>query len=62
MNISSLTIQLLATVNEWNSIFDINALGTMLCFKYAAKQMIRQGSGGRLIGDSTTSSYFHGLS
>ncbi|KAI0826259.1 short chain oxidoreductase [Irpex lacteus] len=38
------------TVNEWNSIFDTNALGTMLCFKYAAKQMIRQGSGGRLIG------------
>jgi len=28
----------------------VNAHGTMLCYKYAGKQMIAQGRGGRLIG------------
>ncbi|KAI0088993.1 NAD(P)-binding protein [Irpex rosettiformis] len=39
-----------STTEEWNTIFAVNALGTMLCFKHAAKQMIKQGTGGRLIG------------
>jgi NAD(P)-dependent dehydrogenase (short-subunit alcohol dehydrogenase family) len=28
----------------------VNARGTMLCYKYAGKQMISQGRGGRIIG------------
>ncbi|KAH9928082.1 acetoin reductase family protein [Fomitopsis serialis] len=30
--------------------FSINVYGVVLCYKYAAKQMIKQGRGGRLIG------------
>jgi hypothetical protein len=28
----------------------VNARGTMLCYKYAGKQMVSQGRGGRIIG------------
>ncbi|THH26902.1 hypothetical protein EUX98_g7291 [Antrodiella citrinella] len=38
------------TVEDWNKIHSINALGVMLCFKHAAIQMIKQGRGGRIIG------------
>jgi len=31
----------------------VNARGTMLCYKHAAKQMIAQGRGGRIIGTYT---------
>ncbi|KZT69845.1 acetoin reductase family protein [Daedalea quercina L-15889] len=34
----------------WEKTFSINVYGVMLCYKYAAKQMIKQGRGGRLIG------------
>ncbi|KAJ7176147.1 hypothetical protein C8R43DRAFT_1197699 [Mycena crocata] len=37
-------------VAEWDSTFATNARGTFLCYKYAAKQMIVQGRGGRIIG------------
>jgi NAD(P)-dependent dehydrogenase (short-subunit alcohol dehydrogenase family) len=30
---------------------DVNAMGTFYLFQYAAKQMIEQGRGGRLIGE-----------
>ena len=30
----------------------INTRGVMLCFKYAAQQMIKQGGGGKIIGSS----------
>ncbi|KAI0691118.1 NAD-P-binding protein [Cytidiella melzeri] len=39
-----------STTEEWTAMFNVNVLGTMLCFKYAATQMIKQGRGGRLIG------------
>ncbi|KAF9074583.1 hypothetical protein BDP27DRAFT_1415996 [Rhodocollybia butyracea] len=40
--------------DEWDNILRINAKGTFLCYKYAAKQMIAQGRpGGRLIGASS---------
>lgn len=42
----------LATVEDWDRIMTINARGVMLSYKYAAKQMIKQGRGGRLIGKS----------
>ena len=31
----------------------INVRGTMLCYKYAAQQMVKQGRGGRIIGASS---------
>ncbi|KAI9451789.1 hypothetical protein F5148DRAFT_534105 [Russula earlei] len=38
------------TVETFDRVMAINARGTMLCYKYAAKQMIAQGRGGRIIG------------
>ena len=43
----------LATVNDFEKVFAVNVRGTYLCFKYAAEQMMRQGSGGRLIAASS---------
>lgn len=39
-----------ATVEDWNKVFLINVKGTLLCYKAAAKAMIRQKRGGRIIG------------
>lgn len=44
-----------ASVEDWEKVHSINALGVMLCFKYAAIQMIKQGRGGRIIGASSGS-------
>ncbi|KJA16712.1 hypothetical protein HYPSUDRAFT_171124 [Hypholoma sublateritium FD-334 SS-4] len=38
------------TVAEWDRIFSINTRGVMLCYQAAARQMIAQGRGGRIIG------------
>lgn len=38
---------------EWDRIVAINLRGVMLCYKYAALQMIKQGRGGRIIGASS---------
>lgn len=43
----------LASVEDFNRIHRVNTLGTYLCYKYAAKQMIEQGHGGRIIGASS---------
>lgn len=40
----------LATVEEWERVFNINVKGVLLCYKAAAKQMIAAGSGGSIIG------------
>ncbi|KAJ7103818.1 acetoin reductase family protein [Mycena epipterygia] len=37
-------------VSEWDQTFATNTRGMFLCYKYAAKQMILQGRGGRIIG------------
>jgi len=37
------------TVEDWNKIQSVNVVGVMLCYKYAALQMIKQGRGGRLV-------------
>ncbi len=39
-----------ASSEEWDRIAAVNGRGTFLCYKYAAKQMIDQGHGGRIIG------------
>ena len=41
------------TVDDWDNIFSVNTRGTFLCYKYAARQMIKQGRGGRIIGASS---------
>jgi len=41
------------TTNDWNRIFSINCAGVFLCYQFAAKQMIKQGRGGRIIGASS---------
>ncbi|TFY72045.1 hypothetical protein EVG20_g954 [Dentipellis fragilis] len=40
-------------VEDFDRIYAINVRGPMLCYKYAAIQMIAQGRGGRIIGKST---------
>jgi len=37
----------------WRTIIDVNLTGTMLCSKYAAKQMIAQGEGGSVVSISS---------
>ena len=39
-----------ATAEDFDRLMAVNARGTMLCYKYAGKQMIAQGHGGRIIG------------
>lgn len=42
------------SVEEWDQMFAINGRGVFLCYKYAAKQMLKQGRGGRIIGAAST--------
>ncbi|PPQ64817.1 hypothetical protein CVT26_002649 [Gymnopilus dilepis] len=41
-------------VSEWDRVFAINTRGVFLCFRNAAKQMIKQGRGGRIIGAASS--------
>ena len=45
-----------ATIDNFDLVMTVNARSTMLCYKHAAKQMIAQGRGGRIIGTKTYSS------
>lgn len=38
-----------APIDHWDRMFDVNAKGVFLCLKHAAKQMVEQGRGGRLV-------------
>lgn len=40
-------------VEDFDRMLAVNVRGTFLCFKHAAKQMIAQGRGGRIIGSSS---------
>ena len=46
---------ILATVDDMSKLFSVNVTGVFLCYKYAARQMIAQGRGGRIIGENYTS-------
>ncbi|KAG6828119.1 hypothetical protein H0H92_009140 [Tricholoma furcatifolium] len=35
---------------DWDKLDAVNIRGTFLCYKYAAQQMITQGTGGRIVG------------
>ncbi len=37
------------TAEEWRAVLGVNLLGAFLCLKHAARQMIRQGRGGRIV-------------
>ena len=38
------------TTADWDQIFGVNMRGVFLCYKEAAKVMIEQGTGGKIIG------------
>ncbi|KAJ7314486.1 short chain oxidoreductase [Mycena albidolilacea] len=37
-------------IDDWDRTFAVNVRGVFLCYQYAAKQMVAQGRGGRIIG------------
>ncbi|KAF9223032.1 NAD(P)-binding protein [Gyrodon lividus] len=41
------------STTDWDSVLAVNCRGTFLCYKYAAKQMITQGTKGRMVGASS---------
>ena len=45
------------SVEDWDKIFAVNMRGVFLCYKEAAKIMIEQGRGGRLIAASSSVAY-----
>ncbi|KAI3614185.1 acetoin reductase family protein [Moniliophthora roreri] len=45
--------QHIASVEDLDKLMSVNVKGTFLCYKYAGKQMIAQGKGGRIIGASS---------
>jgi NAD(P)-dependent dehydrogenase (short-subunit alcohol dehydrogenase family) len=36
----------------WNRYLSVNLTGVFLCYRAAARQMLKQGHGGRIIGES----------
>ena len=46
-----------ASVEAFDKQMAVNARSVMLCYKHAAKQMVAQGRGGRIIGTSTRETY-----
>ena len=45
------------TTDEWDRMFAVNMRGVFLCYKEAAKMMISQGNGGKIIGASSIVGY-----
>ncbi|KAJ7154288.1 hypothetical protein C8R46DRAFT_1119304 [Mycena filopes] len=42
-----------AKIGDWEKCWDVNIKGVFFSYKYAARQMIKQGNGGRIIGASS---------
>ncbi|KAJ7161502.1 hypothetical protein C8R43DRAFT_993048 [Mycena crocata] len=42
-----------ANVEEWEKRWEVNIRGVLLCYKYGARQMVKQGEGGRILGASS---------
>lgn len=45
------------TIEKWDRVMAINLRGVFLCYTVAARQMIKQGTGGKLIGACSISGY-----
>jgi meso-butanediol dehydrogenase / (S,S)-butanediol dehydrogenase / diacetyl reductase len=45
------------TPEQWRRTFDVNVLGVVHCYRAAARQMIAQGRGGRLIGAASVAAH-----
>jgi NAD(P)-dependent dehydrogenase (short-subunit alcohol dehydrogenase family) len=45
-------------LSEWNRIFEICVTSTFLCTKWAARQMVEQGTGGAVVNIGSTSGYY----
>ncbi|CAF4476507.1 unnamed protein product [Rotaria sp. Silwood2] len=45
------------TVEDWDRVFAVNMRGVFLCYKEAAKIMIQQGRGGKIIGAGSSVAY-----
>lgn len=43
---------------EWDDVFDINVKSVFLCSREAARQMVQQGSGGRIINIASIDAFF----
>jgi len=41
------------TLEKWQRVIDVNLTGTFLCYRAAARQLLKQGKGGRIIGASS---------
>jgi NAD(P)-dependent dehydrogenase (short-subunit alcohol dehydrogenase family) len=52
------TVDDTASVEAFDKQMAVNARSVMLCYKHAAKQMIAQGRGGRIIGTYTHETYY----
>lgn len=46
----TIPLDLQVSVESWDRVISINLRGVMLCYRYAALQMIKQGRGGRILG------------
>ena len=51
-----------ASVEDFDRVLAVNAKGTFLCVKLAGEQMIKQGNGGRIIGELYYQVYVEPLS
>lgn len=38
------------TQEDWTRMFDVNARGVFNCYQAAAKAMVKQGNGGKIVG------------
>ena len=45
-----LTLSIIVVEEDWDQVMSVNLRGVMLSFKYSARQMIKQGKGGCIIG------------
>ncbi|KIW84396.1 hypothetical protein Z517_03646 [Fonsecaea pedrosoi CBS 271.37] len=45
------------SVEEWDRVLAVNVRGVLLCYREAAKQMIKQGKGGKILGACSTAGF-----
>jgi meso-butanediol dehydrogenase / (S,S)-butanediol dehydrogenase / diacetyl reductase len=45
------------TAENWDRVMAVNARGVFLCYQEATRQMIRQGTGGKIIGAASIAAH-----